>query len=76
MIQGLEYIATLIRQYKIWESLYVDMQPDYQLQTNPQFEDAVIKLYTHILEYEARFFRHLTRNPVHRGARNMGKLDD
>lgn len=69
-------MATLNRQYKVEESLYIDRQLDYYLQTNPKFEDAIIMPYTHILQYEARFFRHLTRYSVHRGARNMGKLDD
>ena len=76
MIQGLERIASLLRLYKIRESLYID-QPQSDLSTrNLSFENAVLKTYYHILGFQARLISHLWKSPGKRLIRNTLNADD
>ena len=76
MMQGLEKIASLLKLYKLRVSLYVDKQPNDASARNLSFENAVIKVYTHILEFQARVVSHLWKGSFQQVARNTVKADD
>ena len=83
MMQGLEKIASLLKLYKLRVSLYVEKQPNDASARNLSFENAVIKVYIHILEFQARVVSHLWKGSFQQVARNtvkaedwQGKLDD
>ena len=76
MMQGLEKIASLLKLYKLRVTLYVDKQPNDVSGRNLSFENAVIKVYIHILEFQARVVSHLWKGSVRRVARNTVKADD
>ena len=76
MMQGLEKIASLLKLYKLRVSLYVDKQPNDVSGRNLSFENAVIKVYIHILEFQARVVSHLWKGTFRQVARNTVKSDD
>ena len=83
MMQGLEKIASLLKLYKLKVSLYVDKQPNDTSARYLSFENAVIKWYISILEFQARVVSHLWKGSFQQVARNtvktedfQGKLDD
>ena len=76
MMQGLEKIASLLKLYKLRVSLYVDKQPNDASARNLSFENAVIKVYIHILEFQARVVSHLWKGSFQQVARNTVKADD
>lgn len=76
MMQGLEKIASLLKLYKLRVSLYVDNQPNEASARNLSFENAVIKVYIHILEFQARVVSHLWKGSFQQVARNTIKAED
>ena len=74
MLEGLEHVSHLIRLYKIREDLYVD-NSTVAAAERKDFEDAVVDLYSHILEYQAQLLWHLSQRAGKRLLRNMAKLD-
>ena len=83
MMRGLEKIASLLKLYKLRVSLYVDKQPNDASARNLSFENAVIKVYIRILEFQACVVSHLWKGSFQQVARNtvkaedfQGKLDD
>lgn len=76
MMQGLEKIASLLKLYKLRVSLYVDKQPNDVSARNLSFENAVIKVYIHILEFQARVVSHLWKGSFQQVARNSVKAED
>ena len=75
-MQGLEKIASLLKLYKLRVTLYVDKQPNDVSGRNLSFENAVIKVYIHILEFQARVVSHLWKGSLRQVARNTVKADD
>ena len=75
-MQGLEKIASLLKLYKLRVSLYVDKQPNDASARNLSFENAVIKVYIHILEFQARVVSHLWKGSFQQVGRNTVKADD
>ena len=76
MMQGLEKIASLLKLYKLRVSLYADNQPNEASARNLSFENAVIKVYIHILEFQACVVSHLWKGSFRQVARNTVKADD
>ncbi len=76
MMQGLEKIASLLQLYKLRVNLYVDKQPNDASGRNLSFENAVIKVYIHILEFQACVVSHLWKGSLRQAARNTVKADD
>ncbi len=76
MMQGLEKISSLLRLYKLRVSLYVDKRPNDVSGRNLSFENAVIKVYIHILEFQARVVSYLWKGSFRQVARNMVKADN
>ena len=75
-MQGLEKIASLLKLYKLRVSLYVDKQSNDASTRNLSFENAVIKVYIHILEFQALVVSHLWKGSFRQVARNTVKADD
>ena len=75
-MQGLEKIASLLKLYKLRVSLYVDKQPNDVSGRNLSFENAVIKVYIHILEFQSRVVSHLWKGTFRQVARNTVNSDD
>ena len=75
-MQGLEKIASLLKLYKLRVSLYVDKQPNDVSGRNLSFENAVINVYLHILEFQARVVSHLWKGSFRQVARNTVKAED
>lgn len=71
-ITGIEEIAKLIRRYAEIEHLYLN---DEQYRLSNDLEAAIIKLYSHILEYEARAACHFNRRVAVQTVRNIVGLD-
>ena len=76
MMQGLEKIASLLKLYKLRVSLYVDKRPNDMSGRNLSFENAVIKVHIHILEFQARVVSHLWKGSLRQVARNTFKAED
>ena len=76
MVQGLEKLASLIRLYRMREAIYINKQQSDVSKRHTDFENAVIKLYYRILEFQARLISHLWKGPMTRLARNTVKADD
>ncbi|MCJ1391416.1 hypothetical protein MMC18_004280 [Xylographa bjoerkii] len=69
MMEGLDHVSYLIGLYMVWEELYLDNQ-------NVNFHEAVVKLYSSILAYQARLLNYLSKNPAKRLLRNAAKVDE
>ena len=67
LLKGLGQIAHLMRLYKMREDLYLLKQ------TLPDFESAVIQLYSSILEHQARILCHLSKKSVTRAFQGIVK---
>ncbi|KAK3170678.1 hypothetical protein OEA41_002760 [Lepraria neglecta] len=76
MVQGLEKLASLIRLYRMREAIYINRQQSDVFERHTDFENAVIKLYYRILEFQARLISYLWKGPMTRLARNTVKADD
>jgi ankyrin repeat protein len=72
-IDGLEKISRLIPRYTEVEHMYFQGE---EFTLRGDLEDAVIKLYAYILEFEARAACQFSRNTVFQTARNVIKADD
>ena len=72
VITGIEEIANLIRRYAEIEHLYLGNE---QYRLSNDLEAAVIKLYSQILEYEARAACQFNRRVVIQTARNILGVD-
>jgi hypothetical protein len=71
-IKGLEDISALVHRYAEIERIYLQ---DRDLTLRGDFEAAVMKLYTQILEYEARAACQFSRNTALQVARNIVEAD-
>ena len=71
-IMGIEEIAKLIRRYAEIEHLYLSDQ-QYRLSTD--LDAAIVKLYSQILEYEARAACHFDRRVAIQTVRNIVGVD-
>ena len=71
-IMGIEEIAKLIRRYAEIEHLYLSDQ-QYRLSTD--LDAAIVKLYSQILEYEARAACHFNRRVAIQTVRNIVGVD-
>lgn len=60
MIEGLENISRLMQLFRIREEIYLQ---DVRRPPQPDFETAVVELYSAMFEYEARVITHLS-NPT------------
>ena len=67
-MDGLEYIARLVRRYTQIERLYLG---DQLFRLTEDLRLAVVKLYQATLEFEARAACHFSRNTAHQTLRNM-----
>lgn len=76
MMEGLKEIALLLDLYKFKVSLYVDKRPNDESGRNLSFENAVIKVYIRILEFQARVVSHLWKGSLRQVARNTVKAED
>jgi hypothetical protein len=73
VVDGLDEVSALIKQYAVIESIYFQ-RADAVLQK--ESDDTVIKLYYHILEYQAKATRHFDFKTGYRTARNMLRIED
>ena len=64
MIEGLENITKLMQLYRIREEIYL---PDVRRPPQPDFETAIVELYSAVFEYEARVIIHLSDPAAKRG---------
>ena len=64
IIEGLEKITKLMQLFRIREELYLQ---DVRRPSQPDFETAVVELYSAVFEYEARVVIHLSDPPAKRG---------
>ncbi|KAI9877712.1 MAG: hypothetical protein M1830_003024 [Pleopsidium flavum] len=69
---GLEYISRLIRRYTELEQIYLR---DEDLTLKTDLEGSILKIYKHILEYEARAACQFNRNTASQWARNVVEAD-
>ena len=76
MVQELEKLASLILLYRMREAIYINKQQSDIFERHTDFENAVIKLYYRILEFQARLISHLWKGPMTRLARNTVRADD
>ena len=75
-MQGLEKISSLLQLYKLRVSLYVDKRPNDVSGRSLSFENAVIKVYIHILEFQARVVSYLWKGSFRQIARNTVRADN
>ncbi|KIX01363.1 uncharacterized protein Z518_09088 [Rhinocladiella mackenziei CBS 650.93] len=66
MIQGLDHIAALLRLYDIRTTLCHG-------NTSDGYRSAIVELYSHVLEYQARMACHLSDNSVIRGIHSISR---
>lgn len=69
-LEGLNYVAVLIVEYRWKERCYLSQG------TSEDFSNAVQKLYSSILSYEAMLYVHIRKNAGKRLARNILKAGD
>jgi hypothetical protein len=72
-VDGVDYVATLIKEYAVFESLYFQ-RPVATLQR--EATENVEKLYYHVLEYQARAACHFASRTGYRMLRNTFKIDN
>ena len=70
-MDGLEYIAKLIRRYAEIERLFLS-QPS---RLHDDLQEAIIKLYAAVLEFQARAACQFSRKTIHQTLRNMFAAD-
>jgi len=71
-MDGVEYVAKLIRRYAEIERLYLD---DRKLRLSEDLRTTMTKLYRIILEFEARTACQFSRNTAHQAIRNVIAAD-
>ena len=64
MVEGLDSITKLMQLFRIREEIYLR---DGEEPHKPEFEAAVVDLYSAVFEYEARVITHLSNGKVKRG---------
>ena len=62
MLSGLDRISYLLGFYRSWEKLYLE-------DSDPKFQENIVKLYTSILHYQARMLGYLSHHTIKRGLR-------
>ncbi|KAH0559465.1 hypothetical protein GP486_004019 [Trichoglossum hirsutum] len=72
-VNGLEKVSRLIPRYTEIERVYFQGE---EFALKGDLEAAVIKLYAHILEFEARAACQFSRSTMFQAARNIAKADD
>ena len=73
MIDGLRCVSEYLNLYRTMELSYLCNGAD---PTDPNFLNAVERLYSYIFEYQARLICHLSKRSLRRGLRGTLKLDD
>jgi len=73
-MDGLEKTTTIIHRYVAVEKVY--WSGEYDAHDAEHFEDAIIKLYCQILEYEAKSAHYFRINTPGRTLRNILKIDN
>lgn len=73
MLRGLNFVTDLLRLYNIREILYLR---DVDEPPHPYFVEAVVKLYTEILEYQATLVLFLSGSSLKRAIRSTFERDD
>ena len=73
MVEGLETITKSMQLFRIREVLYLH---DAKSPSQPDFESAVVELYSIIFEYEARVITHLSNSTIKRGLSGTFGLSD
>jgi hypothetical protein len=82
LASGLQYIASLIVQSRMWEDLYVRRYEDKtgSQESSPvshaEYKSALEELYRRILAYQIKSYCHYTRNSAFRLGLDMVKWDD
>jgi hypothetical protein len=82
LASGLQYIASLIVQSRMWEDLYVRRYEDKtgNQESSPvshaEYKSALEELYRRILAYQIKSYCHYTRNSAFRLGLDMVKWDD
>ncbi|MCJ1260613.1 hypothetical protein MMC22_000475 [Lobaria immixta] len=73
MLTGLNFVTDILRLYKIREEIYRHSveKPDHS-----DFGNAIVELYTDILEYQARLIHHLSLSSFKRGIQNTFECHD
>ena len=72
MIEGLNTISDLLREYRVIEEQYLR---DANKIADPGFVQAVVELYSNIFEYQFRLICHLSRSSAKRAFRSTLELD-
>ncbi|KAF4250500.1 hypothetical protein CNMCM8980_000868 [Aspergillus fumigatiaffinis] len=81
LLAGLEYMSQIIRQFNVIERRYLSRKHDLAVPDDQadQFveglETAFLKLYTGVLEFQARAVCHLTKHSVTRAFKDMFEVD-
>ncbi|OCK88373.1 uncharacterized protein K441DRAFT_589048, partial [Cenococcum geophilum 1.58] len=81
LLQGLNYISTLICRFNVVEHVYrsrariPSLRPEDAVQFEKKFEASLTTLYSQILEFQARALCHLSNHPVAQFLKNMFKYD-
>ena len=78
LLSGLEMITDLVARHRIVdEHLTRDPRPDSSdLDSDVEYRKILIKLYTKVLEFQAKAACYLSRGTLIRFARNIPKIDD
>lgn len=84
LVDGLDYISTLIARFTVMESAYqrykstrsIPSDTTNMIDPDRSFEVQVTKLYSQILAYQARVVCQLPRNAFTRYGRDVLKVDD
>lgn len=71
-IDGLEYVSKLVRRYAEIEKIYLRTRADFDTQ---DLEASIIKLYSEVLEFEARAACQFNRNTAIQTVRNVVEAD-
>ncbi|KAH0565359.1 hypothetical protein GP486_001242 [Trichoglossum hirsutum] len=81
LLEGLDYISALICRFIVVERVYrtragiSSLRPEEATRLEIEFEAAVARLYSQVLEFQARALCHLSRHPVTRFFNDMFKAD-
>ncbi|GKZ38373.1 hypothetical protein AbraIFM66950_010530 [Aspergillus brasiliensis] len=81
LLAGLEYVSQIIRQFNVMERRYLSrkhslaISPDQAVQFVDGLEAAFLKLYTGVLEFQARAICHLTKHSVTRAFKDIFEVD-
>ena len=73
MLTGLNSVTDILRLYKIREEIY---RHSVEKPGHSDFENAIVELYTDILEYQAKLIHHLSLSSFKRGIQNTFECHD